>query len=106
MVPIALNETKNSTARSPREIPTVQLEMERRETAVACNSHTGREATCKFPSKSSSSYHVERRSEDAYTFHKVLEPQRRSEENGVLCQTFLSNIDIITSVKNTLPAIR
>ena len=67
--------------------------MERREAAA--------EAKCKFQSKSSS-YHVARSSEDPYTFHKVVEPQKRNKDNAVLCQSFLSNIDIITSVKNTL----
>ena len=103
MVPIALNEGPSSTTvTSPKEIPTVQLEIERRDAAGAAGSHsqtgTGTESKYKFQS----SYHVARSSEDPYTFHKVVEPEKRNQENAVLCQSFLSNIDIITSVKNTL----
>ena len=101
VVPIGLNDGPSFTVTSPKEIQTVQLQMERRE-ATGSNCHQGTEAKWKSPSKSSSSYHVARRSEDPYTFHKVAEPEKTTEDNAVLCQSFLSNIDIITSVKNTL----
>ena len=91
VVPIVLNQAPNSRpVGSPQEIPTVQLEMERREAGGS---------NLKPQSKS---YHVTRRSGDPYTFHKVVEPENGNDDDVVLCQSFLSNIDIITSVKNTL----
>ena len=101
VVPIALNKGPSSTKASPGEIQTVQLAMERGE-ASGSNCRKGTEASWKSQPKSPSSYHVTRRSEDPFTFHKVVEPEKRSEDNAVLCQSFLPNIVIITSVKNTL----
>ena len=95
MVPITLNACPRSATKSPVETPSVQLEMEGREAADST------EAKRKFQSKSPSSYHVARSSVDPYTFHRV-EPEKRQEDSTVLCQSFLSNIDIITSVRNTL----
>ena len=70
VVPIVLNQAPNSRpVGSPQEIPTVQLEMERREAGGS---------NLKPQSKS---YHVTRRSEDPYTFHKVVEPENGNDDN-------------------------
>ena len=81
-------------------LPTPIATIEIRESApTSCQPVPNRESRNK-------SYHIKRQSKDPYTFFRIgnQESKRSNESEGITaqCQMFLSNFDMMKSVKNTL----
>ena len=106
VVPISLNLPPAQSSR-PTQVSTINLRtplhFDKEEAWSVSSSQDRTPSKCR-SSKSppSPSYHVTRQSEDPYTFHKVEFREEGRVQAPAQWQTFLSNLDIIESVKNTL----